>query len=112
MCDAKWDEPEYPGLYKSITGMIFFGTPFRGSSGMNLTVMLQAALRENAEDGIQVQILEAIVPGNEVLINLVDDFMRTRKEEHRARVACFCELRPSNIGAIVGGERRVVSVLG
>ena len=73
--------------------------------------MLQAALREYAEDEVQLKSLEAIQPDDETLITMLDDFMETRQGENTARVVCFWELRPSNIGAIVGGQRRIVSFL-
>lgn len=76
---------------------------------MDISVMLQAALREYAEDDVQMRSLESVMPGNEALINILDDFLKTRREENRARIACFWELKPSDIGRIVGGMRRVVS---
>jgi hypothetical protein len=45
------------------------------------------------------------VPGNEILLDLVDLFMETRRERAKAKIACFFEMRPSNVGAIIGDKQ-------
>lgn len=48
------------------------------------------------------------------MMDLIDEFFETRQERHIARVACFFEQKPSNIGAIYKGSRvevgRLVSI--
>jgi hypothetical protein len=44
------------------------------------------------------------VPGNETLLDLVDAFMETRRERAKAKIACFFEMCPSNVGAIIGDK--------
>ncbi|OAL54566.1 hypothetical protein IQ07DRAFT_640075 [Pyrenochaeta sp. DS3sAY3a] len=53
---------------------------------------------------VTAQILE---PGNEFLQDLVDQFGKTQKEADKAAVACFYELKSSNVGKIVGKEDRI-----
>lgn len=43
--------------------------------------------------------------GNETLMDLMDLFFETRQERNMARVACFFEQKPSNVGAIYRGSR-------
>ncbi|KAH7109609.1 hypothetical protein B0J11DRAFT_401476, partial [Dendryphion nanum] len=38
------------GIFASTTGLVFFGTPFRGAEGMSQMEMLEAARREYQED--------------------------------------------------------------
>ena len=71
--------------------------------------MLEAARREYEEDLVQPQVLKILEPGNEFLQDLVDQFGRTRREAAKAAVACFYELKSSNVGRIVGREDRIVS---
>lgn len=106
--DAKEDEKEWPGMYTSTIGVIFFGTPFRGAEGMSQSEMLDAARREYEEDEIQGDVLEVLRPGNEFLQDVVDKFGRTRSQRNKARVACFFEMKSSDVGAIVGGQARKV----
>jgi len=72
--------------------------------------MLEAARREYEEEEVQPGILKILEPGNEFLQDLVDQFGKTRKEADKAVVACFYELKSSNVGKIVGKEDRIVSL--
>lgn len=56
------------------TGLIFFGTPFRGAEGMSQAELLEAAHQEYVKDKIQENILEILQPGNECLREVVDKF--------------------------------------
>jgi hypothetical protein len=75
---------------------------------MSQTEMLDAAYREYNLDEVQGGILKILEPGNEFLQELVDKFGKTRSLPNKAQVACFFELKSSNVGAIVGGEPRTV----
>ena len=59
-------------MFASTTGLIFFGTPFRGAEGMSQVEMLAAAQREYEEDEVQTDILKILEPGNEFLQEVVD----------------------------------------
>ncbi|KAF2732461.1 hypothetical protein EJ04DRAFT_335557 [Polyplosphaeria fusca] len=108
LLDARREEEEWPGIFNSTGGLLFFGTPFRGAEGMSQMEMLEAARREYKEDDVQPQILQILQPGNEFLQDLVDQFGRTRKLANRAVVACFFELKASNVGKIVGKADRTI----
>jgi hypothetical protein len=75
---------------------------------MSQSEIIQAALREYQEDQMQGDVLKTLEPGNEFLIDLVDSFGKARRDTNKAQVACFYELKSSNVGAIVGGHDRVV----
>ncbi|KAH8689727.1 hypothetical protein GQ44DRAFT_695924 [Phaeosphaeriaceae sp. PMI808] len=68
--------------------------------------MLEAARREYQEDEVQPEVLKILQPGNEFLQEVVDQFGRTRGLANKAKVACFYELKSSNVGSIVGGRDR------
>ena len=53
------------------------------------------------------EFLKILEPGNE-FPQVVDQFRKTRMQANKARVACFCELKPSNVRKIVGREDRTV----
>jgi hypothetical protein len=108
LLDAKEDEKEWPGIFVSTTGLIFFGTPFRGAEGMNQSEMLDAARREYEDDEIQRDVLEVLSPGNEFLQDVVDRFGKTRSQRNKTQVACFFEMKVSNVGVIVGKQEIIV----
>jgi hypothetical protein len=91
--------------------LIFFGTPFRGAEGMSQFEMLEAARREYQEEEVQPEVLNILEPGNEFLQELVDQFGKTRMLANKAQVACFFELQSTNVGSIVGREKRTVCAL-
>jgi hypothetical protein len=75
---------------------------------MSQSEMIQAAYREYRPEKVQEKVLQTLEPGNEFLQDLVDRFGETRAQKHKAKVACFFELKPSDVGAIVGGQARIV----
>jgi hypothetical protein len=111
LLEAKDDENEWPGISVSTTGLLFFGTPFRGAEGMSQIEMLAAAHREYEPDQVQPEVLKILEPGNEFLQDLVDRFGKTWPMPNKAQVACFYELKSSNVGAIIGGQARTVCLL-
>ena len=108
LSEARDDSNEWPGILDSTTGLMFFGTPFRGAGGMSQAEMLEAARREYEENQVQGEVLNILVPGNEFLQDLVDKFSKTLSKQDKVEIACFYELKSSNVGAIVGGRLMTV----
>jgi len=77
---------------------------------MSQIEMLEAARREYQDDEVQPEVLKILEPGNEFLQGVVDQFGKTRILANKAQVACFYELKSSNVGKIVGREDRTVSL--
>jgi hypothetical protein len=75
---------------------------------MSQVEMLAAAQREYQQDEIQPEVLRILEPGNEFLQEVVDQFGKTRRQANKAQVACFYELKSSNVGRIVGKTNRAV----
>jgi len=78
---------------------------------MSQTEMLEAARREYDMEHIQKEVLKVLEPGNEMLHDIIDRFGKTRSGPNKATVACFYELKATDVGKIVGGEERMVGVL-
>lgn len=111
LLEAEQYPGEWPGVFQSTTGLIFLGTPFRGAEGMNLMKMLDAARREYDEDQVQPTALEILQPGNAYLLDIVDSFLKKlREQKNKTHIACFYELKTSNVGRIVGKQDRIVSL--
>jgi hypothetical protein len=111
LLEAEQYPSEWPGVFPSTTGLVFFGTPFRGAGGMNQMEMLEAARREYDNDQVQPTALEVLQPGNAYLQEVVDGFLKKmRGQTNKMQIACFYELRASDVGKIVGGQSRTASV--
>lgn len=76
---------------------------------MSQVELLAAAREEYTDSEIYPEILQVLQPGNEYLQDLVDQFTRLRSTLpglRDCRIACFFELKASNVGRIVGGRER------
>ncbi|KAL1845796.1 hypothetical protein Daus18300_014441 [Diaporthe australafricana] len=104
---------DYPGIYDSITGMIFLGTPHYGSDISGMATGTVASLADIYEtirkQSLQIDdsLLRTVDHDNTVLVDTVADFTR----EIKLRVAgpeifCFFEERPTAIGRIVSLKDR------
>lgn len=117
MVDADLERNRWPGIYDSTVGLVFFGTPFRGthdllSQGEILRRASQHFAAENPVYGENLGILRA---GGEPLIDLVDTYLRVVRKGPMPRVACFYEQKASEVGRILGrdvGEVRIKCDLG
>ena len=109
MVDAQRSDTEWPGIFKSTTGMVFLGTPFRGAGGLDQTEMIRAAQSQYEEDRVQGAVLNILPPGNESLMDLTTYFFQIRQGVGKAQIACFFEQKSSNVGAILRGNRIQVS---
>ena len=107
--DAKRSESKWPGIFRSTVGMLFFGTPFRGAGGLNQSEMIRAIQSHYEDDQILGSNLTILAPGNESLMDLMEMFFETRQEKPIARIACFYEQKPSDVGAIYKGPRTQVN---
>ena len=73
--------------------------------------MLEAARREYHEDQVQATALEVLQPGNAYLQEVVDGFLKKmRGQTNKTQIACFYELKSSNVGRIVGKQDRTVGI--
>ena len=76
---------------------------------MSQIEMVQAAAQEYAAEDIERDPLLILDPGNELLQDLGDRFQRrVWGNMPKAKMACFFEMQASEVGAIVGGNRRKV----
>ncbi|KAL8337949.1 hypothetical protein RB598_006709 [Gaeumannomyces tritici] len=101
-------EPKrWPGTYDSTVGLVFLGTPFRGThdSLSQGEVLLRAWQLFAAERPVYSENLGILRAGGEPLIDLVDTYLRVaRKSPMMPRVACFYEQKASEIGRILGKD--------
>lgn len=99
---------EWPDIFDWTTGLVFFSTPFRGAQGMNQLELIEAARRQYSSDQIEGETLRILQSGNEILLNLVDEFCQVRQD---AKVTCFYERKPTAIGKLFGRDDMKVDSL-
>lgn len=87
-------------------GLIFFGTPFRGTDELTIGKMLQLAEQEFGKDQVLETALRTSVEADETLVGLVDQYLQVARQSERPRVACFYEQRPTNVASIVNKNVR------
>jgi hypothetical protein len=74
---------------------------------MSQMEILEAARLKYGADKVQPGVLNILAPGDEFLQDLVDRFVSMWSGAKKAQVACFIELKPSDVGMIVGEEHIV-----
>jgi hypothetical protein len=109
---AHHNEKKWVGVFNLFAGMLFLGTPFRGAPGLSHSEMISAAYEVLDPQDVEPQVLEILQRGNESLTELVDDFCETWSNYRTGRLACFYELRQSEVGDLIGTTRRKAFVVG
>jgi hypothetical protein len=96
---AKLHEEDYPGIFKSISGLVFLGTPHRGSNSQSKASLI-ASIATAVGFGKKSQILNVVDKDSESLSDLVHDFTRaviTRNID----IFCFFEQHASDISKVL-----------
>ncbi|PGH18658.1 hypothetical protein AJ80_04405 [Polytolypa hystricis UAMH7299] len=96
---AKLHEEDYPGIFKCTSGIVFLGTPHRGSSFQSPASVI-ASVASALGLGKKSQILSVLEKDSESLADLVYDFARTVRTGN-IEIFCFFEQRESDVSKIV-----------
>ena len=99
---ARRDPKEWGDIFDWTTGLVFFGTPFRGALGMKQVELLEAARLKYSTEEIQGETLRILQSGNETLVNLVNEFCQLRRQGTKVR--CFYELKETAVGKLFGRQ--------
>ena len=102
MMTAKLHEHVYPALFSSTIGILFIGTPHRGSDAVSKASLFAAVASHTSlqADGTILKMLEA---ENDALLDLLDNFVTLcNSPEAHLRIVCFFEQRTTCIGKVIG----------
>jgi hypothetical protein len=110
LVDACIEKNRWSGIHESTVGLVFLGTPFRGThDALSQGQILQVAEEYFTDRPVHGENLKILRAGDESLSDLVDDYLRCARESAMPIVACFFEQRASNVGALVGKTSAEVS---
>ena len=99
---AHLDEKQWPGVFASTIGLVFFSTPFRGSQTLHPTKLIEAASAQHESYEVQPEILQGLEPGTEYLKGLVGDFLATwRSQPRKPMILCLYEQMASQVNRII-----------
>jgi len=99
------ERTRWPVIYDSTSGLVFLGTPFRGThDSLSQGEVLRHALEHFTEDPIYGENLGVLRAGGELLTGLVERYLRIARQNEMPRVACFYEQMPSKVGCILGKD--------
>ncbi|KAI8213553.1 hypothetical protein K4K52_004602 [Colletotrichum sp. SAR 10_76] len=93
---------DYPGISASTSGIVFMGTPHRGTGSAlhSQGKIYQAVVRAQCET--QGNILEVLEENNETLVDVVDEFTRlVHVATPKVEIVCFFEQMSTSVGKIV-----------
>src|SRR5580700_5700295 len=97
LIDAHMEREQWPGIYDSTTGLLFFGTPFRGTND----ALSQGEILRIAEERFQTSYvhgenLQIFRDGDDSLSDLIDMYHRILRQSRPPDIACFYEQRVTN----------------
>lgn len=98
-------------MYDSAIGLVFFGTPFRGThDSLSQGEILRLAYERFAENPVYGENMNVLQAGGESLIDLVDTYLRIARHGTEPKVACFYEQKATRVGAILGKDSAKVGI--
>lgn len=103
LVDAHTERNRWLGIYDSTVGLVFLGTPFRGThDSLSQGEILMGAYALFKGSPVHRENLEILRKGGESLVDLVDTYLRIARQGPMPRVACFYEQKASAVGRILG----------
>jgi hypothetical protein len=104
LVDAHLEKRKYPNIYDSTVGLIFFGTPFRGTATLTIAKIVELAEQRFGKHQVLGKALRTSEEDDEALTGLVDGYLRTTVGGIKPTIACFWERSPTNVAKIVNKE--------
>lgn len=94
------EENRCPGISSSISGIIFLGTPHRGTGSITSEGLACTILREDPTLHVDTSVLQAIKADSEVTTDLLQEFTSLCSLT-TIPLCCFFEQQRTNVGRII-----------
>lgn len=100
---AKMQQGAYPGLFDSSIGIVFLGTPHRGTKSFTQESALLAAIAASSDlsQNLETGVLDSMTSDDGALLDVADDFIALCVDGG-PMISCFFEQRSSKLGKVVG----------
>ena len=100
---AKLLEHTWPAIFASVTGVVFMGTPHRGTGSITSSGLLYAAIASDPSLRVDGTVLKALEYGNDVLMDVLDEFIcLCNALTPGMSLCCFFEQRRTCVGRVIG----------
>lgn len=99
LVSAKLHEEDYPSFVRSVAGVVFLGTPHRGSSLQSKASVI-ASIASAVGLGEQSSLLKIAEKDSEMLADLLHDFTRT-VDSMSMPLFCFFEQHKSDVARVL-----------
>ncbi|KAL4919605.1 hypothetical protein BDW62DRAFT_178723 [Aspergillus aurantiobrunneus] len=102
---AKMQQNKYPSIFDSTIGVVFLGTPHRGSNSFTEESTLLTAIAASSDlyKSLETDVLGSMTSKNGTLLDVADDFI-TLCVQGGPQVSCFFEQRSSKLGKVIGRD--------
>ena len=100
---AKLLEVTFPGILTSSVGVIFLGTPHRGSKSFlpQSALLASIAAQSDLHGRIEPEVLSAMRSDSGASLDVAEDFADLCRDL-KLQITCFFEERKSNLGKAIG----------
>lgn len=100
---AKLHSESWPGLYSSTCGVVFLGTPHRGTGDITSQGMMDAIIEQYSQCQIEEAVLQSLKSENERLNDVRKDFLELcTRSRGKLELVCFYEQKSTGVGRIIG----------
>ncbi|KAI9695891.1 MAG: hypothetical protein M1836_006008 [Candelina mexicana] len=99
LVSAKLHEEDYPSIIRSIAGVVFLGTPHRGSNSQSKASVI-ASIASAVSLGEHCNLLKVVDKDSEMLADLLHDFTRT-VNTLSIPLFCFFEQHKSDVAKVL-----------
>jgi hypothetical protein len=102
---AKMQHDAYPSVFDSSIGIVFLGTPHRGTQSFAKSSALLAAIAASSDlsPKLETGVLNSLASEDGGLLDVTDDFVNLCTKGS-PMITCFFEQRPSKLGKVVGRD--------
>jgi hypothetical protein len=106
---AKANGGHYKDIATSTTGIVFMGTPHRGTGSITSQTLLYTVIAAEVER--EDYVLRSLSGDNETLVDVVSEFAVLANDDTvRLNIMCFFEQKSTAVGRIVGDASMKVRV--
>lgn len=99
LVSAKLHEEDYPFVIKSVAGIVFLGTPHRGSNSQSKASVI-ASIASSVALGEYSSMFKVLDKDSEILADLLHDFTRT-VTTIGIQIFCFFEQHKSDVARVL-----------